>query len=343
MKAEYREGQNPGNGIILLQDANELSGVDAIAIQRASDQKFLTGRENNPWVGEVFYFPVAVNREQDIIEIPIGPDIVDQLDPQEQYAIRIQGRNGRIRLKLDSITYSPSGSLGNTAQAQEQTQTEPVTQPSQPVQPTVEQTPEPSPPNPPLQLSPQVEPAKSGKKTAMIIAVLAILALALLAWYFLAQPQNENGKEAPATQAPARSAEQPKPKSASPLSAEDQVRQFFKSGRISPGEAMELARKLPATAAADQDAVYRLWYFAAENHEPSAYLPYGKTLDPSAAPYGTISKNAWEAWQAYEKAREKDPQKAEQAMTGLRNWLNEEAAKGNKQAKDWLLQIDQPR
>lgn len=337
MKAEYRDGQNPGTGSIFLTQTDGLDSLAAIAIQRASDQKFLTGSENNPWVGEFYYLPVAPIFQPDCIDIPITKEIVDNLDPQEQYALRLQGSDGRIRLKLDAITYSPEGSLGHTAKAgAESGKSAPEPKPAPRPEPDL-------PPEEPTLPPMDSRPAPARKKW-LVPALLAVLAIAAL-FFWLNQNKTPEDRQPVAENKAPKSESLPKaqPTPQTSLSAEEQVRQFFKAGHMAPKDAVALALKLPAKTRQDQDAVYRLWYFAAENGEPAAYLPYGATLDPSAPVYGTIGKSAPDAWQAYEKAREHEPQKAEAAMNNLRDWLKTEARKGNAQARDWLLKIDQPR
>lgn len=332
MKATYREASTPGHGHIVFSQDIFPDKPWSLGIRRSLDHFYLAG--GGKWVAEEYYSPVDGQVMPDgSLEIAAGPNIVDSLDPREVYQLILKGdgESQKARLNITSINYTPGGSGDYTAQ-----NAAPLSAPPPPPSP-----PSPSPPSPPpaperpappqpeagseLEMTPPppTRPERSGKWWK--IALLLVLIGLCFAWYFL-DPRKEGG----AGPAPA-------------LSAEEQVRQFFKKEKNSPAEAMELAAKLPKTERADQDAVYRLWYFAATNGEPTALISYGETLDPSRPSFGSIEKNAPEAWRMYEKAIESNPALAHQEMEKMRQWLTTEAAKGNRQAREWLLEIDQPR
>lgn len=341
MKVEYKDGADPGYGYLAISQAILPGEPWAIALQRASDKLFLTGRDANPWVGDRVFLPLSGTVQPDgSLHLAVGPGITDFLDQRDQYRIILQGEGQELpgRLSIGQITRSRDGSQHNTGQAP---QAEPVTKPAQAAEPPVQPVARPeqpiqpaAPAQGPLEMG--NGPAPAPKRRAWQWIILAVLILGCIAWYFLDQ-RNKTGEEAAAPQSePAR--ESPKP-----LGTEEQVRQFFREGKHSPKEAADLAAKLPRKTPQEQDAVYRLLYFAAENGEPSAYLPYGKILDPSTPANGSIEKNAPEAWAMYEKAQEAYPKESAEARAKLRQYLQELAAHSDEKARQWLLQIDQPR
>ena len=96
---------------------------------------------------------------------------------------------------------------------------------------------------------------------------------------------------------------------------------------------MELAGKINPISKEDQDAVYRLWYYAAGRDHAAAYLPYAKALDPTQAPWGTIKKDPMEAWEYYKKAN------AIAELTALKAWATQQAARGNRSARRLLKSL----
>lgn len=143
---------------------------------------------------------------------------------------------------------------------------------------------------------------------------------------------------APVHAAPAAS---PKQEAVLPLTVEEEVVRFFKSSDRSGAKAVELAKRLSHTTVAEQDALFRLYYFAGEHGGKDILLDYAACLDPSKPAWGTIEKNAPDAWRIYDKAKA-DPElagKAEAAQTALRAWLREEETKGSAKAREWLLQL----
>lgn len=339
MDIQYRDDKTagPGHGMLIFSEALLPEGPWKVSIQRGSDKKYLTGMQPNPWVGEAFFIPLQGQALPDSsIELSLSPKEVNELDQQEQYLVRIKGADDeplKGRLRISEITYSPSGNLGNTPEAQEaprQTaaptqpaQEQPAQEPIQESQPASETTTQPEPIDMPA------APLQSRKLWRW--ALLGILVLACIAWY-LFDPRNKDTSPQPAPSVQKQDA-QP----SGEQSAEEQVRAFFKGERISPQEAYALANRLPVNTKTDQDAVYRLYYFAAENGDALAMLAYGKCLDPSQPQWGTIEKNAPAAWAAYEKAPNRE--KAAELMDKLKDWLQEQASKGNAQAKTWLDEI----
>jgi len=342
MKAQYIDNGQPGYGKIIFSEALFPGSPWSVSIQRASDKKFMTGKRQNPWVGEAIFLAMEGETPADgTLVLKFGPDVVDQLDPQEQYALILKG-NGpeeKARLRVENITYSAASSLGNPAP---EPQAPPVVQPAPqvPVQEpehesAVETTPE------PLQM-PQNRAETPKNNKLWLWTLVALIFLACTVWFVLDfRKSNETASTSLQTagQTAAPKAEQPQKEPGT----EEQVRKFFLGGSMSPKDAVALAAKLPRNTPAEQDAVYRLWYFAAENGENSILPMYGESLDPSMPKFGSIEKNGTEAWKIYEKMKAADPQKADAAMQRLKSWLAKEESQGNVKARDWLLAINQGR
>lgn len=147
-----------------------------------------------------------------------------------------------------------------------------------------------------------------------------------------ASPEPSAAPEAQATPAPA-----PAPASGAPApTAEEAVLAFFGGKQYTPAAAAELSRTLPKATRADQDAVYRLYYFAGENGEASVLMDYAACLDPSRPAWGSIQKDPVMAWDVYEKAKAAGIAQAEEARQGMKLWLQQKASSGDAQAIYWL-------
>lgn len=347
MKVEYRENSQPGHGRFVFSEALIPESPWAVSIQRGSDKRFLTGKAQNPWVGETYFIPLEGAGEQDgSLALNIGPGIVDRLDQQDVYRLNLKGADGepqKAQLRIGAINYSPSGSLDNTADVRlEETQeTEPTAQSARTgeTEPRSGSAPAPSPEPAPERLEMREQAPHPQNRHYWRWALLVFLAIACVAWYIF-DPRNKD--QAPANNTAAQAPNEAPKEVLAPLppaSVEDQVRAFFKGGKITPKQAVELAAQLPKATPAEQDAVYRLYYFAAENDEPSVLLAYGACLDPSRPDWGSIEKNAAAAWNVYRRAP--DQEKAAQAMTHLRGWLEDQSRLGNKKAAQWLREIEQ--
>ncbi len=108
-----------------------------------------------------------------------------------------------------------------------------------------------------------------------------------------------------------------------------------------PEEAARLGRELSRTSVEDKDALYRLFYFAAQKGQGTVLMDYAACLDPVHPVWGTVRKNAPRAWNIYEKAKESGIAEATAAQRTLSRWLLEEARSGNGDATKWLRQIPQ--
>lgn len=333
MKVAYTQGNESGFGELVFSEELFPDGPWQIAIERGSDRQFLSRSQNHPWTGEINFQQLdCTGKENGSLAFAVGPEIVDELDPQEAYRVKLKGASGEplsAVLRIGTINHSPAGTLKNTARPElkakpaQKTAQKPAPERAQP-DPEPERAKQPEAPEL-LDLAAKRPEPKRGRKYLQI-AMLLVLIAACAAWYWL--DPRKNAQEA-----------EPSVVAAAPVaSAEEQVRQFFRGGTATPGHALALAERLPKTTAADQDAVYRLYYYAAENNEPGAALLYGACLDPAQPAWGSIEKNAPAAWRAYKKAHDQD--KAAATMTAMRGWLEDQSRAGNAQAAKWLREIE---
>ncbi|MCR5814609.1 MAG: hypothetical protein K6G15_08985 [Desulfovibrio sp.] len=154
-------------------------------------------------------------------------------------------------------------------------------------------------------------------------------------------PQTPPEPAAPTTQAVPEPTPQPVevPAAVTPvLSVEDQVQAFFADRERTAARAVELSQALAHNSASEQDAIFRLYYFAAEHGERHILLDYAACFDPSRPAWGTIEKDALEANRLYEQAKATLPE-AQNRQKEMRNWLEEAAGRGDAQAKMWLSQL----
>lgn len=155
----------------------------------------------------------------------------------------------------------------------------------------------------------------------MLGAIIALLAIiGVLIWLYYG-PQADSGEKSAAKQEAA---------------IEEQVKAFMgrpdKSGQL----AVDLAKKLKPANTAEQDAIYRLYYFAANNGDPVGKFKYAEILDPSRPQWGSIQKDGAIAWDMYGQAAADNVKEAAAARENLEKWLVEEAEKGNANARTWL-------
>ena len=116
--------------------------------------------------------------------------------------------------------------------------------------------------------------------------------------------------------------------------ARGRVGAFF-AGQRSPEAAMKLASELDADTPEQQDAIFRLYYYAAGEDNPEGALRYAECVDPSKPAWGTVKKDASEAWYYYGKSPD-----AEKARQELKAWTQDAAAAGNAQAAKWLKEME---
>lgn len=365
MKISYSDDtqKGPGHGTLTFSETLFPDGPYSMAVLRGSDHAYLAAGPGggSVWVGETRFMPVRTETTPEgAITVPIGPEVVDALDPLEKYLVTLKPEQGdelKARLQVeDGITYSPDSRLDNTGmRASDDARPMMVAPP--PAAP--EPAPEPVAATPaaaeapaaekaeetPLSLSPEPSapaPAPRRRLSPVLIVALvaALLAGGLATWkFFDSKAQEEeaalSGKSGAA---PAPETELPPTQK----SAEEQVRAFFSGPDVTAKAALALAAQLPKATPAEQDALYRLYYFAAESDAPAAFMPYATCLDPAEPKWGSIEKDAAAAYAAYAKAAASDPKVAKaalEAQTRLRGWLEREAAAGNAQARAWLQEL----
>ena len=112
--------------------------------------------------------------------------------------------------------------------------------------------------------------------------------------------------------------------------AKGRVASFF-AGERNPEAAMKLAGELDADTPEQQDAIFRLYYYAAGEDNAQAAQRYAECVDPSRPAWGSISKDGAEAWYYYGKSPD-----GEQARAALKQWTEKAAAEGNAEAAAWL-------
>ena len=112
--------------------------------------------------------------------------------------------------------------------------------------------------------------------------------------------------------------------------ARGRVASFF-VGERNPEAAMKLASELDADTPEQQDAIFRLYYYAAGEDNAQAAQRYAECVDPSRPAWGSISKDGAEAWYYYGKSPD-----GEKARASLKAWTEKAAAEGNAEAAAWL-------
>lgn len=135
-------------------------------------------------------------------------------------------------------------------------------------------------------------------------------------------------REQAAQRAAARAAEAEKNDTAG------RVNKFF-AGQRDPVTAMQLAAEVPAETSDQKDAVFRLYYYAAEQGDPVAMRRYAEILDPSMPSWGTIQKDGAEAWEYYGKLPD-----GQEARAKLKEWTEAQARTGNSAARAWLESME---
>ena len=369
MKIRYENDSVKGPGFGVLHCSEEMfsAGDYVFSIQRATDHCFLG---ESDWSSQRVYLkPAAQHIEQNELLLFIGKQVVDALDTQENYRVSIQAPSGAPlngRLQVSDVAYSASGtsfgmrapaaSAASAVSAVEADPAEAVVLPESPVEELPVET---------LAMDSQekADPPVVEKKRSPVLLIVGILLLAALlgfaAWKFLGPkepmtPVSQTAPEAPekktpesekatpekpaaAPEAPATPATTPPttPATAAPQTPEQRVTLFFGGKDRTPEQAAALSRELPVATKADQDAVYRLYYFASENGELSVIMNYAACLDPSKPQWGNINKDAQAAWELYARAKATQPEAAA-AQQNLKTWLEREAAGGSAQAKLWL-------
>lgn len=117
--------------------------------------------------------------------------------------------------------------------------------------------------------------------------------------------------------------------------ARERARSFFANQNKTPQGAYELTKDLETTTPEQQDAAFRLLYYAISNNYAPAFAAYATCLDPTTPPWGTIQKDGATAWEYYKKAG--TPEGAAAADKVL-DWTKQNAS-SNAKAREWLQQM----
>ena len=153
-----------------------------------------------------------------------------------------------------------------------------------------------------------------------------------------AEAEKKAAEEAARAEAEKKAAEQAARAEAERKKAQGDIKkrvsEFLSSSRRNSETAMELADELEPTTTVEQDLVFKLYYFAAMRDNERGALKYAECLDPSKPEWGTVGKDAVEAWEHYGKSPDGSVMKQ-----NMKNWVEAEAKKGNAQAKKWLKQL----
>lgn len=338
-----------GHGTLIFTEIPPACKPASFAIMRASDHQFAAGK-SKMWVGEKVFLPISQKPGPDgRLQVAIGPGLVDSLDIRETYAVYLKDQNGaeqRGRLQIKQIAYSPAAPLDNTGSSREELQAEEMAPHKTSIvleKDEAEKAP-PEPAAPPADDKIDMPEAREEKKAGTRVwrwIILLLLLLGCVAWFLLDPRKDEPAApEKTAREEPKSPVKIEEPQKQPPQDDKPRIR--FDGKEITAAEAVELSRNMPRATKAQQDAIYRLYYFAARYDEPTVLLDYGACLDPSKPDWGTIGKDAVLAYEAYSKARAKYPQEAQRAMQDLVRWLEENAPRDN-QAKIWLGDISRLR
>lgn len=184
------------------------------------------------------------------------------------------------------------------------------------------------------------ESKRPSKGLWILIGVLVIIA-ALAAAFFLLS--GKDSSDAPKAQTSEEVKKEVKKEEKSEVKQEpekktsvrEQVRDFFGQNSRNGKEALNLAKQIKVQSPEDEDALYRLYYFAAnQGKEKDGLIGYANFLDPTTPLMGTIKKNAVEAWNSYKEAG------AKQELSRLEKWLKENS-QSNNEAQKWLKTLKQ--
>lgn len=322
----------PGHGFLVVSGVDAGPGAWELALQRASDHGFLG--PGGEWGSQKTFIGLEGRMTGQDLAIALPPEIVDSLAAAETYRASLKGPDGKeaeARLHVADVLYSPAGTVDNAPL--------PAAMPEQ----------APQPPNRPLERPEQQDHAAAAGEPAtpeetlsmpdpprkkayppLPALIVLLLVCAGLAWHFLLRG-HDNVSET-AAPPPAASAEN----APSAATTAQRVREFFTGGGGDGAAAISLARSLAAATPEDQDALYRLYYYAAGKGDGQGLLLYGQCLDPATGAWGSIHKDAPLAWQSYERAGAAGVSQAAAAMRKMRAWLEKAASGGNRQASEWL-------
>lgn len=364
MKAffENDERRGPGFGLLRISESALMPDLEGIrfAVKRGSDQNSLGKGGWQP--AETFLEPEAVTLTDDGIALSVGPDVVDNLDPQEAYRMTMVSSDGISvigRLEVAEVAYSLQGAERPGAAAPEPApapapepgpEPEPAPAPEPEPEPAFEQEPIPDPdPMPEAPVMPAPAPKSGPSPLVIVLALLVLAGAGFGVWKYLdsrkagGEPVAETGarqEQVPPPAAPHAAAPDPsaseRAEKARPALA--QAREHL-SGAADPAGSLALARTLQGQENG-ADAAFLLAEDAAEKGNAEAMLLTGAFYDPAdSAPSGSILKDPAQALAWYKKAKAAGSAEAAPRLDALRRWAEAEAAKGSADAKSLLTQF----
>ncbi|MDR1658997.1 MAG: hypothetical protein LBR94_01480, partial [Desulfovibrio sp.] len=333
MKVQFANDTQRGRGYacFVCTDVIEPSAKFSFSLCRASDLTFL-GKSG--WQSaEEKHIPDDRAQENNAAVLYIGPAVVDSLDENENYRLALfaDGLSAQ-KAAFSIVTVNRSfregqGLVQGVAPSAPPAEEEQPRTPDGPEQQPVEAREEPVVMSPPL--------APSNRFPAVLAVTLALLLLLGGGlWWHARQKAKTPPSGRDSVQQAAEAAKTPEdapeqvPKDAlkaeptlpetqardgthQPHAAEtkpapgvrEQVRQFLRDEQASAQGAMALYHALSRTpdgaGPETQDSVYRLLYFASRKGDADATLALARCVDPARPVFGTIPKDAREAWVHY--------------------------------------------
>lgn len=345
----------------------------AFSLQRASDALFLA---QSGWQeSQSSQTPDSVDKQGSVLELSVGPHVVDNLDVLDTYRIHLRHTSLPASvLSIESLDYSPLKGKeglampGASPVSAPQPEPEPIPEP----EPAPQPEPEPEPlPEPLTMASSPPETEKNPSRFAPLIrgflrGLVIFVVLLGIAWgYYYWQQQKkaeapadsaqteQSSPQTPPSPAPApapanpAATPSPAPEGTPALAPLAQARKQLQQG-TDPAQHLALARSLqeqkdidPAVAAQSADAVFLLVEDAAQKGSAEAMLLLARYFDPvDTGPKGSIQADPSQACHWYLQARAQGQQQpADQGLTALRNWAEAAAAKGDAKAKEVLSQL----
>lgn len=347
MKARYKNDGDRGRGFACFECAEVLepSAQYLFSLCKASDNTFL-GKSS--WQSaEEKHSPDEWRQDGGKALLYVGPSIVDRLAENENYQLVLYTENllpQKANFSIAEVNRSPRTDQGFVQGVG------PATPQTQQIEPPAPSESDASAPERLTESDIAASPSAPPNKLPIIFVLILLIGGGV--WWFTRQ-KSENPPVAEQNAEPdqaARPFEQEKnpeetktPESATPpaLPPREQVRQYLRGAPTAQG-AMDLYRILtasPDSAAGDtRDSVYRLLYFAAQQGDAAAVFGLAQCVDPAKPVWGSIPKNGREAWAGYARVAAKEPDAAK-AMHTLKKWLEDEAARGNAHALQWVDEI----
>lgn len=376
MKVAFTNVENkPGYAEIVVTDIHNPMDGEWRVILASSSGKFATGKMGAPFSDTELSFPVkGVSKGEDSVSLEFGPAVVDYLDPLTNYKISLTRPDGVLAGNVTMGIKEVIRSTDKNLVQKDDFEPEPAAPPTEPrssmfgggvnaaeastasagpvldiVEPdSIEEVPLEKPGSDEPKQDAEADaaadsisaaeataesapdilempPKKSGAKTGiMIAAIIALLILiGILVWLYYG-PEPDSGSKSAAKQE---------------IAIEEQVKAFMGRPDKNGAHAVELAARLKPGNDAEKDAIYRLYYFAAQNGDPEGAFKYAEIVDPSTPQWGSIEKDGALAWDMYEKASAGNASGAVAARENLEKWLVEDAGKGNANARKWLEEI----